>query len=487
MKLICAFLIIFLCVEQHVQGKPLPQNERKVMVEGQVVGMQVGEISLEDVVDNPIEYDGQSYAMELTKDSKFHIEIPLGKLSSAYLTYGEESAEILLAPGDKLSITIKPDTLLFAGKGADRNILIRQAEESGLSLSQFYAFYQSDTIWSPDSYLKWATHLRQERLNYLSEYSNSLRLSQEFKDLFKADTEAAYYSGLGLFQSYYQEKKGSEVNIDWSATYVQSGNVEEYQNDAFVNSSYYIYMLNNALYFEASEIQQLHPEIDTPAAIMIVLKDSLSGRSREYVLTQYIIDQLDENTYDEETIALFDEIATEDITKQIIDKQLNKRGENLKLIGKPMNKAFYNTLLLDPHGKEVKLGEVIDSMKGQVVYLDMWSITCGPCIKAMPYAKILREKLSKLPVEFVYITVDDTEGIGWDVIQEHTQQSKAIYAFKNGYKSQLHQYLKINWVPNYIIFDKQGLLIDFAAEGPSAEVVEKAIPIEIRLRELAAK
>ncbi|MFW6389387.1 MAG: hypothetical protein ACOCZI_02010 [Marinilabiliaceae bacterium] len=47
--------------------------------------------------------------------------------------------------------------------------------------------------------------------------------------------------------------------------------------------------------------------------------------------------------------------------------------------------------------------------------------------------------------------------------------------------------MEINWVPCYMIFDKEGKLADFNAERPSANVVEEETPLEETLKKLAMK
>ncbi len=61
--------------------------------------------------------------------------------------------------------------------------------------------------------------------------------------------------------------------------------------------------------------------------------------------------------------------------------------------------------LRDRHGKAHKLS----SLRGKVVVLNFWTITCGPCVEEMPSLEELHRILEgEQDVELVTITVDET-------------------------------------------------------------------------------
>ena len=47
--------------------------------------------------------------------------------------------------------------------------------------------------------------------------------------------------------------------------------------------------------------------------------------------------------------------------------------------------------------------------------------------------------------------------------------------------------MEINWVPCYMIFDKEGKLVDFNADRPSSAVAKMETKLEKTLRDLAMK
>ncbi len=157
------------------------------------------------------------------------------------------------------------------------------------------------------------------------------------------------------------------------------------------------------------------------------------------------------------------------------------------MIGQPLHQEFSNTILNDTAGVSLTFGEMMEKYKGKVVYLDLWGMGCGPCRAAMPYAKKLKEKLRDEPIEFVYTSVENIRNNNWEKVFEATLTTNNHYVLENGFNSRLHKFMEINWVPSYMIFDKEGKLIDFNADRPSRMVERAETGLEKTLKELASK
>jgi thiol-disulfide isomerase/thioredoxin/uncharacterized protein (DUF736 family) len=70
-------------------------------------------------------------------------------------------------------------------------------------------------------------------------------------------------------------------------------------------------------------------------------------------------------------------------------------------VGQPVEMRF---TALD--GQEVDLA----TLKGQVVLIDFWSTTCGPCVAGLPEIKAVYEKFHDRGFEVIGISLDDKEG-----------------------------------------------------------------------------
>jgi thiol-disulfide isomerase/thioredoxin len=117
------------------------------------------------------------------------------------------------------------------------------------------------------------------------------------------------------------------------------------------------------------------------------------------------------------------------------------------------------------NGKMFKLSE----LKGKVVYLDIWASWCGPCRKQFPAAKALKEQLSKKEkknIEFLYISIDNTETVWKRAIEE--LGIEGVHGLsKGGWGSEATSKFGVSSIPRYLIFDKKGKVVDGNAPRPS--------------------
>jgi thiol-disulfide isomerase/thioredoxin len=115
-----------------------------------------------------------------------------------------------------------------------------------------------------------------------------------------------------------------------------------------------------------------------------------------------------------------------------------------------------------------------DSLKGKVVLLDFWATWCGPCLKALPELKDLRQKNAGQPLVIVSVSVDEDKKTvqdfasrnGMDWLQAWDGQMQAVSAFR------------VDSFPSYVILDSEGRIAYRQkgwAPGRSAEALGAAV------------
>jgi len=85
----------------------------------------------------------------------------------------------------------------------------------------------------------------------------------------------------------------------------------------------------------------------------------------------------------------------------------------------------------------------------------------------MPAAKKLKDQLEGKPIEFVYVSNDVKFKNYWSSVIKITETDKNHYLLKDGFNSKLMQFMEMNWVPCYMIFDKQGKMVSYSAPLPN--------------------
>lgn len=118
-----------------------------------------------------------------------------------------------------------------------------------------------------------------------------------------------------------------------------------------------------------------------------------------------------------------------------------------------------------------------------MIYLDIWSLGCGPCRIAMPLSKNLKEKLKGYPIEFVYITVDNFNDNLWSEVFKVSLGKENHYRFEKGFDAKLLEELSIMAVPTYLMIDKNGKLISYKAERPYNNMMQENPELEKKLIE----
>lgn len=116
----------------------------------------------------------------------------------------------------------------------------------------------------------------------------------------------------------------------------------------------------------------------------------------------------------------------------------------------------------DQHDNQVTL----ESLLGKVVLVDVWATWCGPCRAEFPFLKQLEKDLVGYPIQIVSITIDaDRDKEVWKkMIVDESLSGLQLFAGQNNAFS---KYYKINSIPRFLIFDKQGKIVNINSPRPS--------------------
>lgn len=282
-------------------------------------------------------------------------------------------------------------------------------------------------------------------------------------------------------------------------------NESEIENEKFLENQadkFRFQMLNNLItklgedYFAGKTkgiiTQYMDSEIDK-----IDFKDSVlfaSNNDYRYFLSSYFVAGL--TSGDLKTLELYNEELLEMQKKSIVttlkrgisfynmekldlyyqtyvklasnDKGINRikeKYDRIKTLKKGSPSPSFN--YPDSSGKNISL----ESLKGKLVYVDVWATWCGPCKAQIPFLKQLEEKYREEDIAFVSLSIDQLKNISkWkDMIVDKELEGIQIIADK-AWRSKFVTDYVIEGIPRFILIDKDGNLMDPMAPRPAIYV-----------------
>lgn len=118
--------------------------------------------------------------------------------------------------------------------------------------------------------------------------------------------------------------------------------------------------------------------------------------------------------------------------------------------------------------------EVIATLKGKVVYLDVWGTWCGPCKEEIKHLPGLKAAFAGKDVAFVYLDMDDDDrDVLWkNFIKVNGMEGVHLRKNRQSIAPFWNELLagqadKAEYYPQYFLFDKSGKLVVSKAKQPS--------------------
>jgi len=423
-------------------------------------------VSLIGLVENPAEGDielvvdqyfiGEEPPADIVPvvDTKFQHAFSLDKAQWIKMRYNGQAAQIYVEPGDSLNLQFEASdisgTLQLKGKGAANN--------------NFWMAFANETFNKP----------------------NVNELKDKMKESSIDSWEIFLFNKKREFKQFFENNQ-TEYNIS-------------YDFEKYIQSSWDYYYLNNLMAYpieraqvSANKLVQRIPEImfDVMDEETVLNSSAIIDPNYRSFLDYFIrYKAVEDNAFNK----------FEDKTQWL---RLQQRAAEKYLDTQPLQYALAN-LLID-HGTEAKrsttrnmfktmrlvdpesgyhaivekqIGEWMaqEEAEGEKLtkeYVDVWASWCGPCIKQMPAAKALKEKFTaeeKDQIVFMYISIDDHESRWKGAIEKHDIKGIHLHS-PGGWNSAVTQKFQIRGIPRFLLFNKNGELVEQEAKRPSDETL----------------
>jgi thiol-disulfide isomerase/thioredoxin len=131
----------------------------------------------------------------------------------------------------------------------------------------------------------------------------------------------------------------------------------------------------------------------------------------------------------------------------------------------------YNFSLKDTKDQTVSLSD----FKGKVVVIDMWAMWCGPCLAEKPVMEKIAEGYhDRNDIVFVGVSVD---GLSRRDIWKAFVKKKGFTSIEllSNHTESIQKYYKIEGIPRFLFFDREGKIVTVDAPRPSNPAFKKLI------------
>ena len=368
------------------------------------------------------------------------------------LIYGEQENLVYLRPGFDIQIELE-DSLKFSGKGAaENNYLIAKAALS--KELEKYLDYKYYAQLNEKDFLSLMDSIYGIQINLINK--GEKQFESEFNFIEKNKLKYEFLSKKALYEvskRIVTEKMDFSVSKNYYPNLFKDIDVNE---NRLIEINDYLHFIDSYIWNTTKDKLKNNDSTDFYLTYMEVLNNEVSDSIIKEKLSFDIGNIKLERTNELDKVF---QLISSNITNKDNYKKVESKYETLKKIQKGALSPTFQ--FKDINGKEVGL----ENLRGKIVYIDIWSTGCAPCMAEIPYQKELEKYCKGKNICFVGINVMDGEehwkntvkGKNLGGIQLHAPDTKVDF-FKD--------YL-VRGIPRYILINKDGTIINSSANRPS--------------------
>lgn len=431
----------------------------------------------------------QANIAQIDSLGNFEIEIPLQNLSTGIMSINDNRYNVVFAPNDQIEIKVEKDTIVYSGKGAAKNnfLYILSKNDKCSRMGIMMAWYREEHELK-DFFVMINDYIIARKEEF-EKFSKTFTLSEEYADYFEIENNLEF---IDLYKqaiiAYSRKNNLPTDSVNVPKEYEKHFSIKSLQSDKNLIYANYLMILNGMIRSNTEKVLSTNTLLNQDSVKLLMIMDSLSGLTREHYLVQSIFYNLSiYDKYDSALVASFDKIKSDENCIAVVNNELEKFNKKQEMIGAHFNNEILQTELRDTANNKNTMADILKKHEGKVIYLDIWSLGCGPCRMAMPFSKNLKMKLKDYPIDFVYVTIDDFSDDLWSEVFKVSLGKENHYRFEKGFDAKLLEDLGIMAVPTYLMIDKDGKLISYKAERPFNNMMQENPELEKKLIELSGK
>lgn len=451
-------------------------SAQDLKLSGQISGMADEDLRAE----HPQDWFGNAWQEEIpVPGNAFSKKVSLPASGWLKLTYKGKDRKFYLWKGaSDLQLAFDADFLdgdvEMTGNAADVSKFMTELKDKfGSQFSIKWLEEQSKDASNIDAMEMDAFSVRNDVIHAMEKFEGVL--PEDFQKAFK--NHASYYYYLSLFE--FSTVKSASSNIPKATeipkVLIEGLNWERMNMASELDSRFFREMLLHYVTYKALQQYDFMKFPDRHTTIQEAFNlagAELKGQSLQFYLTKTMLQEA--MSIQPSLLRQMNEFLAEtegaDVYSKMVEDSLGERlqakdDEVEVVLKEDADHTEIDVEVMGLNGKTFKLSD----LKGKVVYLDIWASWCGPCRKQFPFAKELKQQLSKKElknIEFLYISIDNTETV-WKLAVEELGIEGTHGLSQGGWGSEVTSKFGVSSIPRYLIIDKKGKVVDPNAPRPS--------------------
>jgi len=139
---------------------------------------------------------------------------------------------------------------------------------------------------------------------------------------------------------------------------------------------------------------------------------------------------------------------------------------------KEFSKETLEKKLVVADSSQVTFKEILKKHKGKVTVIEVWASWCSDCVKAMP--KVKEMQTNHPTVDYVFISMDKAYDKWLAGVAKHELKGDH-YWVTDGMKGAFGKSIDLDWIPRYIILDKNGKIVTYRAIETDFETINATL------------
>jgi len=420
-----------------------------------------------------INNDRKVFAFNLDDDFRFseQFDVPDPLMATISAPYGRQN--IFLEPGYYPAMRPGREDdemrMVFSGLGGNENNFLMHYENDVMAdISSSYINHQAAEL-NPGEYMQFADSLMETKTDYMEAWKQDAMLRPAFVSYFDTQVQVEYFNQLMAYPALHQRMNEldelpelPEGYYDFFEAAVNLG------SDALNNPDYASFLMSYLDHRARGDDwdETVREEMSSHQRNYLLAEEYLAGRPKYFIQAVSVSREMNSGDIDL-AMDMYDEYMTASPVGAYRES-LEVSWERVRALwaGEPAP----DFTMTDIHDNEVSLSDY----EGKVVYLKFWASWCPPCMRQVPPAAELKERMAgEDDLVFMYVSID-TDPEAWRRSVERNEIT-GVHMRTPGRERGVPALYNVRWIPTFYIIGRDGNIFDHRPPVPAGENVDEVL------------